>query len=66
MWNLKRKDPLDKQGWRLNKWIVDNLKVEKKLCDFSKNTSNVNNVITYEENNSVEYEIGKKFYKIIY
>lgn len=36
MWNLKREDPLNKQGWRLSKWIVDNLKVEKKTYNFSK------------------------------
>jgi len=33
----------------------------EKAYDFSKNTSNIDDIITYEENNS-ESQIGKEFY----
>lgn len=38
------------------------LKSEEKTYDFSKNISNMHNIITYEENNSAESQVGKEFY----
>lgn len=34
----------------------------EKAYDFSKNSSNVDDIITYEENNSAESQVGKGSY----